>query len=352
MDVEFGNAASRTHAYGQAAAKGISRAREQIASAVNGRPQEVVYTSGATEANNLAILGLRPLAEQSGKRHIITSAIEHKAVLEPLEYLENIGFDVEYVLPGVDGLIEPEEVLKRIRPDTLIVSLMHVNNESGAVQPIGEIAEALANTEVLFHTDAAQGFGKQNSTLKCKAIDLVTISGHKCHAPKGIGCLIVRQEKRALRKLSPIAYGGGQERGLRPGTLPTHLICGLGKAAELSDLELTQWTKIWRTRATEFKAILNALPSKILSPPAATLGNSLMFGIKGVPSEALILHLKAYVALSSGSACTSSSTETSHVLRAMNLDAEEIDEACRASWCHLTPKIPVDEVIEKIKELL
>ena len=248
MDVEFGNAGSRTHIFGQEAAKGVQTAREQVAAVADARPEEVIFTSGATEANNLAILGLAEYGEKEGKRHIISTQIEHKAVLEPLQRLADRGFQVDLVAPSPDGYVSAEEIEKRLRSDTLLVSVMHVNNETGVIQPINDIAHLLNGHSAIFHVDAAQGFGKDIERLQNQRIDLLSASAHKLYAPKGIGALIARNHNSVRRKLSPLFVGGGQERGLRPGTLPVHLIAGFGSACELALSNLAEWRSIWEDK--------------------------------------------------------------------------------------------------------
>ena len=225
---EPGNAGSRTHGYGLRAKKLVQRAREQVASVVKGGPDEVLFTSGATESNNLAILGLTPYGIRTGRRHIVSTAIEHKAVLEPLEELEKRDFTVTLVPPSSSGAVTAESVMYALRPDTLLVSIMHVNNETGIRQPIDEIAALLRSHDAYFHVDAAQGFGKELDTLQEDRIDLISISSHKIFGPVGVGCLFARRRGFTRAPLEPIAFGGGQERGLRHGTLPVPLIVGFG----------------------------------------------------------------------------------------------------------------------------
>ncbi len=231
------NSGSRTHTYGQRAKEAVDTARRQVAELLNAPPEEVFFTSGATESNNLAILGLATYGERTGRRHIVSTAIEHKAVLEPLDHLRELGFEVDLapVTPG--GYVELETIRRMLRPDTLFVSVMHANNETGILQPVHEIGELLRGTETLFHTDAAQTFGKEVPALKALHADLVSISGHKIYGPQGIGALLVRRRGAQKRAVQPLLFGGGQERGLRPGTVPVALAVGLGEAARLAGLE-------------------------------------------------------------------------------------------------------------------
>ena len=231
---EFGNAGSRTHEFGARAKQAVQKARDQVAALVKGQREDVIFTSGATESNNLAILGLREHAEKTGRRHIISTAIEHKAVLEPLEFLAEHGFEITRLKPCAGGAVSADQVAAALQPDTILVSVMHVNNETGIIQPLAEIAKALGTHEAFFHTDAAQGFGKLIPELQNPRIDLISISGHKLYAPKGIGALILRRRGYDHPPLTPLCFGGGQERGLRPGTQPVALIAALGKAAEIA----------------------------------------------------------------------------------------------------------------------
>jgi cysteine desulfurase len=205
-----------------------------VAEVVGASRGDIVFTSGATESDNLAILGLARHGEATGRKHIVSTAIEHHAVLEPLEELERRGFQVERLMPDAGGAVDATAVQRAVRPDTLLVSVMHVNNETGIVQPIEEIASLLEPSAVVLHVDAAQGFGRQIAALRNRRIDLISVSGHKIHAPKGVGALVVRRREGARPLLDALMYGGGQERGWRPGTLPVPLIAGLGKAAELA----------------------------------------------------------------------------------------------------------------------
>lgn len=336
MAEEFGNAGSRTHQYGQIAKERVNLARSEIAAVVDSKPDEVVFTSGATESDNIALLGLARYGEESGRRHLISTMIEHKAVLEPLEALERHGFEVTLLRPTAGGYVEPEAIALALRPDTLAVSVMAVNNETGVIQPIHEIADILSSNDSYFHVDAAQAFGKDIGLLRNRRIDLISISGHKIYAPKGIGALITRRRGYKRPPLHPITYGGGQERGLRPGTLPVPLIAGFGTAARLA---LRDHDK--RIQAcTEFKhALMSALTPlnvKINGDPMRTVPHAINLAIPGVDAEAAMVAVKHLIAISNGSACTSHSYEPSHVLEAMDLTQDSITGALRISWSHLT----------------
>lgn len=351
MTHEFGNAGSRTHSYGQSAKERVNRARHEVADVVAAQPDEVIFTSGATESNNLAILGLASHGEQTGRQHIISSQIEHKAVLEPLEVLAQRGFEVTLLPPTTGGWVDPHDVQQALRPDTLLVSVMAVNNETGVIQPTDEIATVLGDHAAFLHVDGAQAFGKLIGPLRSARIDLLSISGHKVHAPKGIGALVMRRRGYKRVPLRPLMHGGGQERGLRPGTLPVALIAGLGLAASLALREYT-------TRAAHCeqikRAALTALRTVgfVLNGAAErTVPHTLNLSIAGIDSEAALVALKDVVAISNGSACTSQSYEPSHVLAAMRLPDEQITGALRLSWSHMTPEIDWLVVVDRLAVL-
>jgi cysteine desulfurase len=352
MTVEYGNAGSRTHEFGLKAKQAVQDARKQISLVLNSKEDEVIFTSGATESNNMSILGLAQYAEKVCKKHIISNEIEHKAVLEPLNVLKKKGFEITFLPPTSGGFIEPESVKKAIRKDTLLVSIMHVNNETGVVQPIREISKILSEyPEIFFHIDAAQGFGKDIETLRNDRIDLISISAHKIYGPKGIGALITRRRNFKRPPLNPLMYGGGQEHGLRPGTLPVHLIAGFGVAAELALRESKKrneacgaYRNIVLKALSRFNPIFNGDQKQ-------TLPHILNLSFPSLDSEAVMLALKDLIAISSGSACTSQSYEPSHVLKAMSLSDDTIRGALRFSWCHMSDHPDWELVIKTIKNL-
>jgi len=331
----FGNAGSRTHRYGLEASHAVRKAREQVAAVVGLEWDAVTFTSGATESNNLAILGLAGSAEAMGRKHIISTQIEHKAVLEPLEALSARGFEVTLLPPSSTGAVDPAAVQSALRPDTALVSVMQVNNETGVIQPIEAIAEILHGHPAVFHTDAAQGYGKDLQQLCHDRIDLISVSAHKIFGPKGIGALIVRQTGR-LKGLSPVFFGGGQERGLRPGTLAVPLIVGFGVAASTAVRDYASR----RNRCMAFRSrlleALSPLGISVNGDLSITLPSTLNFSYDDIDSEAVILALKDYVAFSNGSACTSANYSLSHVLTAMNLPNSTVNAAVRWSWSHMT----------------
>lgn len=351
MTDEIGNAGSRTHSYGLRAKKAVQAAREHVAAVVAATDDEVVFTSGATESNNLALLGLAAHGEATGRKHIVSTAIEHKAVLEPLEELESRGFSVTLVRPDERGSVTVDAVKAAIRPDTLLVSVMQANNETGALQPLEELAVMLGDHDAYFHVDAAQGYGKELAPLRNKRIDMISVSGHKVYGPVGIGALIARKRGFKRPPLKPLIHGGGQERGLRPGTLPVPLIVGLGVAAESALRDSAARAEKCRAIREKALAALGTLDIRMHTTPDHTLSHVLNFSVPGVDSEALMVALKDVAAVSNGSACTSKSYTPSHVLEAMGLKPEAIAGAVRISWCHLTPAVDWPAIATRIASL-
>ena len=348
---EIGNAGSRTHEFGLRAKRAVQRSRQQVAAIVDAEPDEVIFTSGATESNNIAILGLAPFGESSGKRHLVTTAIEHKAVLEPMEVLESKGFEVSLIAPDATGAVSPNALRAALRPDTLLVSVMHANNETGIRQPIDAIAGELDGHDAFFHVDAAQGFGKDLASLRSHRIDLISVSSHKIYGPVGVGALVARRREFERPPLASLAYGGGQERGLRPGTLPTALIASLGAAAKAAESDaVDRGERCAAVRQTALKA-LEPLDIRIHGDPELCLPHVLNFSVDGIDSEALMLAVKHLVAVSNGSACTSQNYSPSHVLQAMDLPMSAVSGAIRMSWCHMTPDLDWVAVADAISTL-
>jgi len=336
LGVEFGNAGSRHHGFGTRARSAVEKARVQVASVVGATRGEIVFTSGATESNNLALLGLAEFGAKTGRTHLVSTRIEHKSVLEPLRALSGRGFEVTLVAPEPGGWVHPGAVLEALRENTLLVSVMQVNNETGVIQPIREIARLLENHPAYLHVDAAQGFGKEIAPLRNRRIDLISISGHKVYAPKGIGSLVTRRRNGQRPPLTPLMHGGGQELGLRPGTLPVPLIAGLGKASELALKEHQE-----RNAACQgFKEIL----LRELQPLNPVFNGDLDRSVPqivnltfpGIGSEEAIEAVSQVAAISNGSACTSTSESCSHVLSAQRLGEARMEGALRLSWCHLS----------------
>ena len=348
---EPGNAGSRTHIFGQRAKDAVESARKQVADLIAAQPEEVIFTSGATESNNLAILGLAEYGVETGRKHILSTAIEHKAVLEPLEQLRKLGFEVELAPVTAGGYVEPDAVKDRLRPDTLLVSVMHANNETGVLQPVEEIAELLADSDAFFHSDAAQTFGKEVQELQRLQCDFVAISGHKIYGPKGIGALCVRRPSGERRPLTAILFGGGQERGLRPGTLPVPLAAGLGMAAQLAREEHSQRQKEAARVKRQLQLDLQSVEHHINGDVSRCQPHVLNVSFPGVDSEALMMALREDLAISNGSACTSTSYNPSHVLLAMGLDEDRISESVRISWGPGVQLVPAEYLANTISSL-
>lgn len=351
LECEFGNSGSRTHEYGAKAKSAVARARAAVADLLGADDDEVIFTSGATEANNMAILGLAMYGESQGKRHLITSAQEHKAVLEPLEKLRSKGFEVTMLSPNSDGLVRAADLKEALRPDTLLVSLMHVNNETGVIQPLSEYVEVLLGHSAFLHVDAAQSFGKLITPLRDRRIDLISASGHKVYGPKGVGVLLGRCRDYNDPPLEPLMYGGGQEKGLRPGTLPVHLIAALGEAVRLANRDHAKRLASCELIKAEALRKLTAAGGVVNGASDAAISSTLNISFPGLDSEALILQLKESFAVSNGSACTSSNYSFSHVLTSMGLSKEIIRGSLRISWSHMTPSVDWALMADKIAAL-
>lgn len=312
----FGNPSSISHLYGWEAEAAVKQARQLLAEAINATPEEIVFTSGATEANNLAIKGVAEAYFQKG-RHIITVATEHSAVLDPCHYLRSLGFEVTFLPVQKDGLIELAQLEKAIRPDTILVSVMAANNEIGVLQPLGEIGAICRSSQVLFHTDAAQGIGKITLDVQAMKIDLMSMTAHKVYGPKGIGVLYVRRRNPRVQ-LAPLLHGGGQERGMRSGTLYTPQIVGFGKAVEIALAEQETETKRVTQLRQQLWAKLQQLDGiQLNGHPTKRLPGNLNISVSGVDGSALQLGLQPVMAVSSGAACSSAKTAPSHVLMAL-----------------------------------
>ena len=312
----FGNPSSIIHAYGWETEAAVKQARATIAEAIGATPEEIVFTSGATEANNLAIKGVAEAYFSQG-RHIITLQTEHKAVLDPCKYLQSLGFEVTFLSVQPDGLIDLQQLEQAIRPDTILVSVMAANNEIGVLQPIAAIGEICRKYQVLFHTDAAQAIAKIPLKVESMKIDLMSLTAHKVYGPKGIGALYVRRRHPRVR-LSPQIHGGGQERGMRAGTLCTPQIVGFAKALELglAELEPESQRQI-KLRQSLWSQLSQLEGIHLNGHPTRRLSGNLNISVEGVDGAALLLGLGATVAVSSGSACSSTSTTPSHVLTAL-----------------------------------
>ena len=351
LDEEYGNSGSRSHEFGLRARRAVEKARDQVAAVVGAGRGDVVFTSGATESNNLAILGLAEEGRRRGKTHLVSTLIEHPCVLEPLRALGDQGFSLTLVPPNRGGRVDPDAVLSAVRHDTLLLSVMAANNETGVLQPIAEMAERLAGRDAYFHVDAAQAFGRDLPSLQHERIDLVSISGHKIHAPKGVGALITRRRNGERPPLTPLMFGGGQERGLRPGTLPVHLIAGLGLAAELAGREGAQRAEKCRAFRERLLTALNPLRPTLNGDQDHVLPHIVNLSLPGLDSEEVMAALAQEVAISNGSACSSQALTCSHVLSSMGLSADVMDGALRWSWSHMTEEPDWARVVEILQSL-
>lgn len=347
--VETGNPGSRTHEYGDRARSVVEHARDQVAAVGGWRRSEVLFTSGATESNNLAILGLADFGRESGRKHIVATEIEHPAVQEPVREMERRGFEVTRVSPTSGGWVDAQEVLAAVRKDTLLVTVMHVNNETGIVQPIEAIANGLEQLDApYFHVDAAQGFGKLLDGLRHPRIDLVSASSHKIMGPQGVGALMMRRRDVPI-PLSPLFFGGGQERGLRPGTLPAPLLAGFGLAAELALNEAEERTSSARQYRASLLEGLAPLSPCINGDVERSLPYVINLSFPGFDNETVIDAWAGFAATSNGSACASQQQHCSYVLTAMGLETARADGAVRLSWCHLTPPADWARMVEALR---
>lgn len=330
----YGNADSRTHLYGEAAREVVEDARKQVASLLNVKSDEVFFTSGATESNNIAIQGLVEYAEKTGKKHIITTSIEHKAVLETVRHLEKNGFEVDYISPDITGRISASEVFEKVKENTLLVSVMHVNNETGIIQPVKEIGEFLSDMDVLFHIDATQSCGKLVDEIKELKYSMLSFSAHKLMGPQGVGVLVLKKKAYKLPPVKAIQFGGQQEHGLRPGTIPVALVAGCGEACAIAEREHQNNTEI--VKKIKERLLMEiadfGLDICINGDQEFCVDTTLNLCIEGVASEALMLSAKQYCSVSNGSACTSKSYSPSYVLVAMGIPQEKIESSIRISW--------------------
>ena len=344
---QFGNPASRSHMYGWSAEKAVEEARAQVAALVNADPREIIWTSGATEGNNLALKGAAHFYQTKGK-HIITVKTEHKAVLDTVRELERQGFEATYLQPQDNGLITVEQLAAAIRPDTILVSVMWVNNEIGVIQPIAEIGELCRSKGIIFHSDAAQATGKTPIDLENTKVDLVTFTAHKTYGPKGVGALYVRRKPRV--RLEAQMHGGGHERGLRSGTLATHQIVGMGEAFRLAKEEMdSEITRIRGLRDRLAKGLNSMEEVYVNGDMEHRVPHNLNVSFNYVEGESLIMAIKD-IAVSSGSACTSASLEPSYVLRALGRSDELAHSSIRFTFGRFTTNEDVDFTIDLIKK--
>ncbi|MBL8447475.1 MAG: IscS subfamily cysteine desulfurase [Zoogloeaceae bacterium] len=339
----FGNPASRSHAYGWEAEAAVEEAREQVAALVGADAKEIIWTSGATESNNLAIKGAAHFYQSKGK-HLITVKTEHKAVLDTVRELERQGFEATYLDVQENGLIDLEAFKAALRPDTIVVSVMFVNNEVGVIQPIAQIGEICREKGIIFHVDAAQATGKVNIDLQSLKVDLMSFSAHKTYGPKGIGALYVRRKPRV--RLEAQMHGGGHERGLRSGTLATHQIVGMGEAFRIARVEMgTENERIRALRDKLMRGLQDIEATYVNGDVEQRVPHNLNISFAYVEGESLIMAIKD-VAVSSGSACTSASLEPSYVLRALGRDDELAHSSIRFTLGRFTTEAEVDFTIE------
>ncbi len=343
----FGNPASRSHAFGWKAEEAVENARRQVAELVNADPREIVWTSGATESDNLAIKGVAHFYASKGK-HIVTSKIEHKAVLDTTRQLEREGFEVTYIEPGEDGVITPAMVESALRDDTVLVSIMHVNNEIGTINDIAAIGELTRSRGVLFHVDAAQSTGKVEIDLETMKVDLMSFSAHKTYGPKGVGALYVRRKPRV--RLEAQMHGGGHERGMRSGTLAAHQSVGMGEAFRIAKEEMAaESERITELRDRFFKQVEHLEELYVNGSMTSRVPHNLNLSFNYVEGESLIMALKD-LAVSSGSACTSASLEPSYVLRALGRNDELAHSSIRFTFGRFTTEEEVDYAAQKVSE--
>ncbi|KAH9494623.1 cysteine desulfurase [Bulinus truncatus] len=342
---QFGNPHSRTHAYGWESEAAVEKARKQVANLIGADPKEIIFTSGATESNNIAVKGVARFYK-SKKNHIITTQTEHKCVLDSCRALEAEGFEISYLGVKPNGIIDLKELEKNIRPETVLVSVMSVNNEIGVKQPITDIGALCKSKKVFFHTDAAQAVGKIPLDVNKMNIDLMSISGHKVYGPKGIGALYVRRRPRV--RIEPLQSGGGQERGMRSGTVPTPLVVGIGAACELAQEEMDYDSKRIEALSKRLVSrIMEACPKVIRNgDPDETYPGCVNLSFAYVEGESLLMALKD-IALSSGSACTSASLEPSYVLRAIGTDEDLAHSSIRFGIGRFTTDEEINFTIDK-----
>lgn len=346
---QYGNPHSRTHAYGWETDQAVEAARKHVAELIGADPKEIIFTSGATESNNMSIKGVARFFKRGGKKnHIITCQTEHKCVLDSCRHLQDEGYEVTYLSVGADGRVSMEELEAAMRPETMLVSIMTVNNEIGVVQPVDEIGRLCRSKKIFFHSDAAQAVGKIPVDVNKMNVDLMSISAHKLYGPKGMGACYVRRRPRV--RIDPIISGGGQERGLRSGTLPAPLAIGFGEAARIAKEELEYDSK-------RISALSKRLSSGLLAMEHTTLNGSAEHHYPGcvnisfayVEGESLLMALKD-IALSSGSACTSASLEPSYVLRALGNSDESAHSSIRFGIGRFTTEAEIDYVLNAVRQ--
>lgn len=343
----FGNPASKTHPFGWQADHRVELARKQVASLINAEPREIIWTSGATESDNMALKGVAAMYQGQGK-HLITMATEHKAVLDCCAFLEKQGFEVTYLKPESDGVLDLKKLEQAFRPDTILVSIMHVNNETGVIQDIEAIGSMVKSRNILFHVDAAQSAGKVPIDVESMKVDLLSLSGHKIYGPKGVGAIYIRRKPRV--RLQPLMHGGGHEQGYRSGTLATHQIVGMGEAFAMAEQLINdEVPKISALRDRLWQGIQKLDRVKLNGHPERRVCGILNVAFEGIDGEMLIKAIPQ-LAVASGSACTSASINTSHVLRAYGLNDELAHASIRFSLGRYTTEEQVDYAVNLLQE--
>lgn len=328
-----GNADSRTHSFGSSARKYVEKSRAQIADVLSVDPTDLIFTSGSTESNNMAVLGLARWAKASGRTHIVTTAIEHKSILEPLRRLEAEGFDVDYVRPGENGRVCAEEVLSLASDKTALVSVMYANSETGIIQPVQEIGTELKQRGIYFHIDATQALGKLNGEIRRTSYDMMSVAAHKIGGPQGIGALILKRGEGFRRPpVEPLMFGGSQERGFRPGTTPVALAGGFAEAVRLSEVRHDENLRRCLEIKARFMQAISDMRYQVNGDPNYCLPTTINISFTGLDAEAAFLCLGSGYAFSNGSACNSAGYQLSYVLEAMGLDEKRRSEAIRLSW--------------------
>jgi cysteine desulfurase len=344
---KFGNPASINHIYGWEAEAAVKQAREVLATAINASPEEIVFTSGATEANNLAIKGIAEAYFQKGQ-HIVTVATEHKAVLDPCEYLKTLGFGITILPVQQDGIIDLNQLEKALRSDTILVSVMAANNEIGVLQPLAQIGEICRERQIIFHTDAAQAIGKIPLDVKAMKIDLMSLTAHKVYGPKGIGALYV-QRRNPRVKIAPQQHGGGHERGMRSGTLYTPQIVGFGKAVEIALAEQeTEHQRLTELKEKLWLQLANLAGIHLNGHPSQRLAGNLNISVEDVDGAALSLGLQSLMAVSSGSACSSQNVAPSYVLKALGHSDKLAYASVRLGIGRFNTAVEIDQVAEHL----
>ncbi|HXZ24995.1 MAG TPA: IscS subfamily cysteine desulfurase [Nitrospiria bacterium] len=348
---KFGNSASRNHAFGWEAEAAVDAARQQIAGLINADPKEIIFTSGATESDNLALRGVAEMYRDKGD-HVITTVTEHRAVLDTVKRLEKMGFSVTYVPVGKDGLVDPETVKQAITPKTILISVILANNEIGTINPVSDIGKIAKERGILFHSDATQAVGKIPVDVQAAGIDLASFTAHKMYGPKGVGALYVRRKNPRVR-LVPLMDGGGHERGMRSGTLPVPLIVGFGKAAEICRQMMPEESKrLTALRDRLRDGIMTQLEDTYLNGhPTQRLPNNVNISFAYVEGESLLMGLKD-IALSSGSACTSATLEPSYVLKALGVGSDLAHSSIRYGLGRFNTEEEVEYVVRRTVEVV